>query len=65
MKGVFITYNLENENWTDEQYEEQEDREIFIPVSVLKELIEERDKECYYNNWTTVDIIGKVREVWE
>lgn len=64
MKGIFITYNLENENWTDEQYEEQEDREIFIPVSVLKELIENRDKGCSDRD-TTVDIISKIREVWE
>lgn len=64
MKGIFITYNLENENWTDEEYEEQEDREIFIPISDLKELIENRDKACF-DKWITVDLIGKIREVWE
>lgn len=64
MKGIFITYNLENENWTDEEYEQQNDREIFIPISDLKELIENRDKACSDRD-TTVDIISKIREVWE
>lgn len=63
MKGINVKYNLDNDNWTDEEYENQEEREIFIPISIIRSYIEQADKVCG-DNITRVDIISRIKEVY-
>jgi len=60
MKGIFVRFNLENEDWTDEEYENQEEREIFIPISVLNDHI--RDA-LNLDRKESVDNIWQIKEV--
>lgn len=34
-----VKYNLDNDNWSDEQYENQEDQTIEIPLWVIEDYI--------------------------
>ena len=60
MKSIKVTYVLENDNWSDSQYEEQEDKEIEIPLWVLKEYIRDNTK---LSDDESVDLILTVKEV--
>lgn len=60
MKGIFVRFNLENEDWTDEEYENQVEREIFIPISVLNDHI--RDA-LNLDRKESVDNIWQIKEV--
>lgn len=62
MKGIFVRYNLENENWTDEEWENQPEREIFLPIEVIREYVINSDKACSDKD-TTVLFINKIKEV--
>lgn len=61
MKAIKVTYNLENDLWSDQEYENQEDKEIEIPLWVLKDYIRE------YTDLTideSVDLVLTVKEVY-
>ena len=60
MKGIFVRFNLENEDWTDEEYENQVEREIFIPISVLNDHIREA---LNLDRKESVDNIWQIKEV--
>ncbi|HSE99764.1 MAG TPA: hypothetical protein VLA48_02620 [Nitrososphaeraceae archaeon] len=36
-----VKYNLDNDNWSDEQYENQEDQTIEIPLWVIEDYIKQ------------------------
>ncbi len=61
MKGIFVKYNLDNDDWTEEEYENQEDREIFIPIAILGDYIREATN---LTRDESVDIISRVKEVY-
>lgn len=61
MKGIFVKYNLDNDDWTDEEYENQEDREIFVPIAVLRDYIREATN---LDRNESVGIISRVKEVY-
>ena len=60
MKGIFVNFNLENEDWTDKEYENQEDREIFIPIAILRDYIGEA---LNLDRKESVDNIWQIKEV--
>lgn len=60
MKGINVKYNLDNDNWTDEEYENQEIREIFIPIAILRDYIREATN---LTKEESVDIISGIKEV--
>ena len=61
MKGIFVSYNLDKDDWTDEEYENQEEREIFIPIYVIRDYIREASNLAPIEY---VDIISRVKEVY-
>jgi hypothetical protein len=61
MKAIRVTYNLENDLWSDKEYENQEDNEIEIPIWVLTEYIKDSTKLSMNEG---VDLILTVKEVY-